>query len=90
MKSETKHNATKVTGTSHVSLEQRTVATEEEVRNALRGLNSMGLMAASAPPKDHKLVRVVLVIETPEAPKADERTKRRGSPLEVTWNPFGW
>jgi hypothetical protein len=69
--------------TSTVSLEQRIVMTEEELRSALQGLASMKLMQANAE-KGRKLVRVVLVMETPDAPKAPE-----SSGMEVRWNPFG-
>ena len=70
-----------------VSLEQRVVATEAEVRNTLKGLQSMGIMHGEAPGDDKKLARIVLVVEVADAP--EEKEKNRG-PLEVRWNPFNW
>jgi hypothetical protein len=69
--------------TGVITLEQRMIVAEPELRDALDGLRSMKLMQAAAP-KDKKLVRVVLIIETPDAPKSDPKSE-----MEVRWNPFG-
>lgn len=49
-----------------VTLTQRTIMLEDELRQALAGLASMGLFKAEAP-KDKRLVRVTLVMEIPGA-----------------------
>jgi hypothetical protein len=70
-----------------VELEQRVVGTEEEVRNTLKGLQSMGIMHGHTPGADKTLARIVLVVEIKGAEPPPEK-KRRG-PFEVSWNPFG-
>ena len=71
-----------------VSLEQRVVATEEEVRKTLRGLQSIGIMHGQTPGDDKTLARIVLIVEVADAPERKEEKRR--SPFEVRWNPFDW
>jgi hypothetical protein len=52
--------------TGRVAITQKTTMMEGELREALAGLKSMGLLQADAP-KDKRLVRVTLVMEIPGA-----------------------